>query len=64
MKQEMFYKVSAIIEMTGLSRSKVYQMITDGEIPAIRLGERTIRIPKEAFDNWLSGLDAFSKEAQ
>jgi excisionase family DNA binding protein len=36
-------------EMIGVSRSKLYEMITEGVLPAVRLpGNRLIRIPTEA----------------
>jgi excisionase family DNA binding protein len=37
----------------GLSRSRIYQLIARGEIPATRCG-RSIRIPREAWEQWLA----------
>jgi excisionase family DNA binding protein len=35
-----------------LSRSKVYQMIASGELPAIRIG-RSVRVPASALRSWI-----------
>jgi excisionase family DNA binding protein len=37
----------------GISRSRVYRLITAGAIPATRVGG-SIRIPREAWNEWLS----------
>ena len=36
-----------------ISRSHAYQLVADGEIPAIRIGSQ-LRIPLAALDAWLA----------
>ena len=35
------------------SPQHVYQLIHAGRLPAVRLGPRTIRVPRAAFEAWL-----------
>jgi excisionase family DNA binding protein len=39
--------------LLGVSRSRVYQLIAAGVIPATRMGNR-IRIPRGAWERWLA----------
>lgn len=43
-----------IAERLGVTASRVYQMISDRVIPAVRVGG-AIRIPRAAWDEWLRG---------
>ena len=38
----------------NVSRSKMYALIASGELPSIRLGPRSVRIPEEALDLWMT----------
>lgn len=42
-----------VAEVTGLGRSKVYQLLAAGEIPAIRVGGR-LRVPTESLRDWIA----------
>lgn len=37
-----------------VSRTKVYDLINRGELPALRLGRRCTRIPREALTDWVA----------
>lgn len=37
-----------------ISRNTAYEMVRRGELPAINLGERIIRIPRFALEQWIS----------
>ena len=39
--------------MLGLTSNRVYQMISAGLIPTVRIG-RAIRIPRQAWEDWLA----------
>ena len=39
-------------EATGLSRSKVYELLASGELPSIRVGG-SIRVPVDALRAWI-----------
>ena len=45
-------RVGDIAEAMGVSRSRVYQLVETGQIPAIRLG-RSLFVPEEAWERWL-----------
>jgi excisionase family DNA binding protein len=47
--ERVLLRVSEAAEMIGVSRSKLYEMVAEGVLPAVRLqGNRLIRIPAEA----------------
>jgi excisionase family DNA binding protein len=42
-----------LVPLLGVSRSRIYQMLREGSLPAIRQG-RAIRIPRSAWERWLA----------
>jgi excisionase family DNA binding protein len=50
----------------GIGRSKAYEMIRRGELPALRMG-RLVRIPRGALRRWIEeyteGADSDRREA-
>ena len=48
----MLLTVSETAGLLRISRNLAYELVTRGEIPAIRLG-RVIRVPRAALDQWL-----------
>ncbi len=59
--------VSETAGVLRISRNLAYELVTRGEIPAIRLG-RVIRVPRAALDRWLevesSGASAGSRRTR
>ena len=49
------YSVAEVQAVTGLSRTKVYELIGTGELEATKVG-RLRKIPAEALDDWLRTL--------
>jgi excisionase family DNA binding protein len=47
---------------TCIGQTTIRTAIKNGELPAIKLGERRIRILPESLDLWLRNLEASSKE--
>jgi excisionase family DNA binding protein len=45
-----------------LSRARVYGLIAEGAIPAVRVGRR-IRIPRASFDRWLEDQERKALES-
>jgi len=45
-------KPSDLAPRLGVTTGRVYQLIAEGIIPSVRIG-RAIRIPREAWDEWL-----------
>ena len=48
--------------MTGLGRTKLYQLINSGDLKARKLGKRTI-ILKDDLDAFLASLEAYPASA-
>jgi excisionase family DNA binding protein len=49
--QKLLLKPAEAAEMIGVSRSKIYELIASGALPAIRLeGGRLIRIPMTVLE--------------
>jgi len=51
--QRVVYSVEDIAEMLSVSKGTVYNLVRQGKIKALRIGN-TIRIPKQSFEEWLS----------
>ena len=49
-----FLTIPEVAVLHDVSRERAYALATDDVIPAIRLSPRRIRVPREAFDEWLS----------
>ena len=49
MLRKPFYSPSEVAEVAGLSSSTILHYIHDGKLPAVRLSERTYRIPRKAI---------------
>jgi excisionase family DNA binding protein len=59
------YRVEEVAELLGIGRRQCYELIRRGELPGIlRLGSRSIRISRFAFDQWLSGPTTGTEEAE
>ena len=46
-------KVDDVAALLKLGRTKVYQLVAEGELPAVRIG-KVLRISAEALQKWLS----------
>lgn len=49
---ELLLTVEAVAVALSLGRGTIYQMITRGEIPCVRLG-RAVRIRRDLLDSWI-----------
>lgn len=45
-----------VVEIIGLSKSMVYQLLKDGVIPSVRIG-KSIRVRTEALHQWIQSLE-------
>lgn len=45
--------VAEIAPVLRLTSGRVYQMLGEGRLPCVRFG-RTVRIPREAWEQWLA----------
>jgi excisionase family DNA binding protein len=48
-------RVSEAARLLSLSRSKAYQLINSGELPAVRIG-KTMRVPLAALRDWVERM--------
>ena len=46
-------RAEEVARTLGLSRSKIYQMMSGGALPTVRVG-RAVRVPKAALRNWVA----------
>lgn len=50
--EPLLLRATEVARLLGLSRSKVYQMMSEGTLPIIRI-DRAIRVPREALIKWI-----------
>jgi excisionase family DNA binding protein len=46
-------KVPEAAELLGLPKTRGYELIQQGELPAVRIGERTIRVNRSELERFL-----------
>ena len=48
------YTVKEVVELTGLSKSTVYELMRIGQMPSVQLSERRKGVPRKELEQWLS----------
>lgn len=51
-EQHEWLKVPEVAEGLRIARSRAYELVADGEIPAVRIG-RSVRVSRKELDRWL-----------
>lgn len=51
-EQHEWLKVPEVAELLRVARSRAYDLVADGEIPAIKIG-RSVRVNRKELDRWL-----------
>jgi excisionase family DNA binding protein len=51
--QREWLKVPEIADLLGVPRTRAYDLIQRGQLPAVRIGERTIRVNKRELERFL-----------
>ena len=46
-------RVPEVAELLGLPRTRTYELIAQGELPAVRIGERSIRVHRRELEKFL-----------
>ena len=46
-------RVPEAAELLGLPKSRTYELISKGQIPAVRIGERSIRVNRRQLEKFL-----------
>lgn len=53
-QQHEWLKVPEVAEVLRIARSRAYELVADGDIPAVKIG-RSIRVSRKELDRWLEG---------
>lgn len=52
----MFLRLPTVVQRTGLSRSSIYALVSDGLFPApVRIGRRAVAWRESDLDHWAAG---------
>ena len=51
-QQHEWMKVPEVAEELRIARSRAYELVADGEIPAVKIG-RSVRVRRKELDRWL-----------
>lgn len=51
--EPLLLRVEEVARLLSLGRSKVFQMLAAGELPAVRIG-RSVRVPSAALSDWIA----------
>ena len=51
-EQHEWLKVPEVAEELQIARSRAYELVADGEIPAVKIG-RSVRVSRKELDHWL-----------
>ena len=46
-------KVPEAVKLLGLPKTRTYELIQRGELPAVRIGERSIRVNRRELERFL-----------
>jgi len=52
-EQREWLRVPEAAELLGLPRTRCYELIARGELPAVRIGERSIRVNRCELESFL-----------
>ena len=52
------YRIKAVMDMTGISRTTVYGLVDKGKLKLVKIGERFSGITAESVDAIMAGTDA------
>jgi excisionase family DNA binding protein len=53
-EQREWLKVPEVAEFLQIGRSRAYELVADGDIPAVKIG-RSVRVSRKELDRWLEG---------
>jgi excisionase family DNA binding protein len=49
-----FMKVTEVAQELRIARSRAYELVADGTIPAVKIG-RSVRVRRKELERWLEG---------
>ena len=50
--EKFLLKPTEAADMLGIGRTRIYEMLAEGELPSIRIG-RSVRVPVAALNKWI-----------
>ena len=59
---KLLLKPAEVSELTGMGKSKTYELIAAGQIPSVRIG-RSVRVPADQLQRWISSLKQDAERA-
>lgn len=51
--EQLLLKVPEVAQMLGIGRGRAYEMVAQGVIPSVKLGNKSVRVPTEALRRWI-----------
>jgi excisionase family DNA binding protein len=52
-REKVWLRVPEVAELLGLPRTRAYELIQRGDLPAVRIGERSIRVNRAELERFL-----------
>ena len=52
-REKVWLRVPEAADLLGLPRTRAYELIQRGELPAVRIGERSIRVNRAELERFL-----------
>jgi excisionase family DNA binding protein len=52
---EDFLRPADLARLLGVTRSRIYQLLSSGELPSVRIGG-AIRVPRVAWERWVASI--------
>ncbi len=52
LEEPLLIRATEVSRLTGLSRSKTYELLQSGELPCVRIG-KSVRVPMRALREWI-----------
>jgi len=63
MAESVLLTVRDVQEVIQLGRTKIYELMRDGQLPYLRIG-RSVRFRREALEMWLAQLEQQEQDLQ
>jgi len=55
--EKLLLKPAEVSELTGMGKSKTYELIAAGVIPSVRIG-KSVRVPADRLRRWIEELQS------
>jgi excisionase family DNA binding protein len=59
--EKLLLRPAEVSELTGVGKSKTYELIAAGVIPSVRIG-KSVRVPADALKRWIDELQGREPE--